>query len=119
MNIGAFASWQRSEEPLLDKCTRLNVFTKSEYWKAFSDGGELEWIKDPVLLSEIAEAYNFIRMMLSLSDRYFQLLQLNQLEITNSAITNVTVLLIDGAGRAMREIENGIASIEKAEKALK
>ncbi len=118
MNIGAFSDWQRSEQPLLDKCARLNVFTKSEYWKAFSDGGELKWIKDPVLLSEIAEAYNFIRMMLSLSDRYFQLLQLKQLEITNSAITNVTVLLIDGAELAMREIENGIASIKKSRKNL-
>ncbi len=36
---------------------------RSELWKAFSDGGEIEWIKDVDLLGEIATAYSLIRLV--------------------------------------------------------
>jgi len=116
MNFGAFADWNRKEGKLLIKCTHLSVFLKSEYWKAFSDGGELQWLKDPILLSEIAEAYNFVRMMLVLSDRYFQLLQVHQYDDDSLAILNVTGYLLDGVQNAMFEIQKALNAIEKAEK---
>lgn len=46
MNFSAFVDWNRKEDTLLNKCTNLSVFLKSEYWKAFSDGGELQWMKE-------------------------------------------------------------------------
>ena len=30
---------------------------RDEVWKAFSDGGELQWIRDPVLLTHLANLY--------------------------------------------------------------
>ncbi len=47
---------------------------KNEAWKAFSDGGELEWIKNPELLDHIAEAYYSIRSVMQLSEKGFDLL---------------------------------------------
>ena len=32
-------------------------------WQAFSNGGEIKWIDDPVLLTHIANAYHFIQLL--------------------------------------------------------
>ncbi len=50
----------------------LSALLRDESWKAFSDGGELEWIKDPKLLDNLSEAYFSIRSVMNLSDKYCQ-----------------------------------------------
>ncbi|HEY9152904.1 MAG TPA: hypothetical protein VIN60_08470 [Anaerolineales bacterium] len=37
-----------------------------ESWNAFSDGGELQWIKDPDLLGKLSETYANIRILANL-----------------------------------------------------
>ena len=44
---------------------------KDELWNAFSDGGEIEWINDPQLLDTITRAYYYIRSVIYLEDKYF------------------------------------------------
>ena len=43
---------------------------KDELWRAFSDGGELEWIDDLDLMSILAQAYHCIRRVIFLQDLY-------------------------------------------------
>ena len=45
---------------------------KNELWNAFSDGGELEWIRDPELLGTISWAYFHINRMILLETLYLQ-----------------------------------------------
>lgn len=46
-------------------CFQLRV----ESWNAFSDGGELEWIKDPILLNYLAQSYFSVRKTSFLSEK--------------------------------------------------
>jgi hypothetical protein len=39
----------------------LSSILRNELWKAYSDGGELEWIKNVDLLAKIADTYYSIR----------------------------------------------------------
>ncbi len=50
---------------ILEMSSRLKV----ESWRAFSDGGELEWIKDLELLDTISNAYYEIRSLRYISDK--------------------------------------------------
>ena len=115
MNFGAFTQWNEKPD-ILSQITMLTVFLKSEYWDAFSDGGELQWIKDPILLSNIAEAYNFIRMMLQLSNRYFEILKVPYYDSENRAINYTQTLLNEGVPNSKREISKALNAIEQAEK---
>lgn len=45
-------------------CSQIRI----ESWKAFSDGGELEWIKDPALLNILAQSYYSLRKVSFLSE---------------------------------------------------
>jgi hypothetical protein len=49
----------------------IGGFLRNESWKAFSEGGELEWIKDPDLLSELSWAYGSIQTLRHILDRYY------------------------------------------------
>lgn len=115
MNFGTFTHWDK-ENNIMVRVIKLIVFLKSEFWDAFSDGGELQWIKDPVLLSEIAEAYNFIRMVLQLSNRYFEILKVPQYDQGKTAIKYILTLLEEGIPNSMAEISKALKAIEQAEK---
>jgi hypothetical protein len=43
---------------------------QDEAWRAFSDGGELEWISDPALLSVLSEAFALISSVKKLGEWY-------------------------------------------------
>ena len=45
---------------------------KTELWRAFSDGGELQWINDPDLIDAVADAYGEIKHFSLLYRQYFQ-----------------------------------------------
>jgi hypothetical protein len=49
----------------------INGFLKDESWKSFSDGGELQWIKDPVLLNQLSWAYSTVKTVTYISEKYF------------------------------------------------
>jgi hypothetical protein len=46
---------------------------KDELWNAFSDGGELEWIKDLQLMDAISFAYHYIRREIYLEQLYMEI----------------------------------------------
>ena len=41
---------------------------KHEVWSAFSDGGETQWIKDPILLGKLASVFSDIKALLNLAE---------------------------------------------------
>jgi hypothetical protein len=115
MNFGTLTGWNK-ENNIMVRSTNLIVFLESGFWDAFSDGGELQWIKDPVLLSKIAEAYNFIRMILELSNRYFEILKVPHFDQGKTAIKHTLYLLEKGVPNAMAEISTALKAIEDADK---
>lgn len=70
-NSDELKQWKSSDNRQNDGLF-LHTLLKTEVWRAFSDGGELEWIKSPDLLGIISEAYFSIRATRTLSERYFE-----------------------------------------------
>jgi hypothetical protein len=70
-NMTQLSGFQKSETKYKDALT-LSALLRNESWKSFADGGELAWIKDPVLLDNLSEAYFAIRSVMNLSDKYCQ-----------------------------------------------
>lgn len=72
---------EHNKDTISNKASMLSVFMdvldlatllKDESWTAFSEGGELEWIKDPDLLGIISEAYHAIKSLRYICDRHIQ-----------------------------------------------
>lgn len=70
-----FARWEGNLDRVLNEIGSISSLLRTELWQAYSDGGELEWIKDVVLLSMLADTYYSIRAITTLADRYFEALQ--------------------------------------------
>ncbi len=51
----------------------LHVSLYTESWEAFSSGGELQWVNDPVLLNILAVCYNRVSAIKYISNKYFDL----------------------------------------------
>src|SRR5687767_14912395 len=61
-----------------ESMTTMGALLSDEIWNTFSDGGELQWIKDPFLLSELAFTYAEIKRIKYLSDKYLHLVGLHK-----------------------------------------
>jgi len=118
VNIGPLSRWKNSSENFMIESISLLVFIKIEHWAAFSDGGELQWIKDPNLLGNISEAYNYLRMMKDLCNKYFVILPLQKYDQSKESIKEVMFLIERGIEETMIEIQNAIGAISEAEKEL-
>jgi hypothetical protein len=69
---------QYNRDQLMESKTETNhvVFInglKDELWSAFSDGGELEWIRDLQLLYDISFAYHYVRRLIYLEKMYLEI----------------------------------------------
>jgi hypothetical protein len=69
-NFTVLSGWQKSGNKSSESLA-LSTTLRNESWKAFSDGGELEWIRDINILDSLAEAYFSIRSVMSISGDYF------------------------------------------------
>jgi hypothetical protein len=45
---------------------------KDGLWRAFSDGGELQWVQDPDLLDVVSSAYYYVKALIYLENRFFE-----------------------------------------------
>lgn len=48
----------------------MGLKLRDEVWEAFSDGGELAWIRDAALLATLADVYGKIKRIKYLTDKY-------------------------------------------------
>jgi hypothetical protein len=58
---------------------------KDELWNAFSDGGEIQWINDPQLLDAITKAYYYIRSVIFLEEKYFDVLHFPGIRVNQAS----------------------------------
>jgi hypothetical protein len=61
--------WKSSPKTYED-IVSLNLSITTETWKTLSDGGELQWIKDPGLLLKLADIYSSLYQVSFLTDKY-------------------------------------------------
>ena len=54
----------RREKMPQERSIPLGLRLKGELWNAFSDGGELRWVTDVILLESIAAAYHHTRSVM-------------------------------------------------------
>ena len=111
INYGQLTGWKTTQNKILEVSV-IGPFLRDESWRAFSDGGELQWIKNPKLLSELANAYKYIGIMQQLSGRYLNLKYLTPMEKTNLQIINYFETMID------KGIDESIDMVNKALKAI-
>lgn len=93
---------------------QISDFLKDESWRAFSDGGEIQWIKDPTLLSELSDAYYEVRVLSTLSKKYVDLTQFAG-ENTSGLIINKTYEALEATMHdAGIQLEAALIAIYKA-----
>ena len=118
VNLGTVSGWKRRSDIFMIESLNLIVFIKLEHWDAFSDGGELQWIKDPVLLGTIAEAYNYLRMLKELCSKFFEMLSVQKFDQTGKVMPEIQHLVEKGISETMFEIQRALDAIEVADSKL-
>ena len=67
---------------------------QDEVWAAMSDGGELQWIKDPGLLRQLARSYLYVRTIIFLERQFFEITHYAGMRIQGSnPETNIVAYL--------------------------
>ncbi len=116
INLSQLAGWNKAKDKRAEAIT-IGPFLRDESWKAFSDGGELEWIKNPKLISEIANAYSYVRLMQQLSERYLHLLYMTPREKTHPiAIDYIWKMVEKGINESTEMVNTALTAIIKEEK---
>lgn len=89
----------------------LFIHLRYEMWRAFSDGGEIQWIKDAETLAYIAEAFACVRTVKELAFNYYTIFSSTRLKensISNKRLYKNLVysaeLAIDMVGDALRAV---------------
>src|SRR3990172_46354 len=73
-NVHSMSEWAMSPSKPKDTAI-LHAQLKDQLWRAFSDGGELQWIKDPNVLAVLAHCYHLIAAARYLSDRHCETIE--------------------------------------------
>lgn len=91
---------------------------KDELWNAFSDGGELQWIKDLQLLEALSIAYYRIRVVMFLEEAFLQetlfMDTLGSFPGVAHELEKADNQLIEYIERAVNEIDKRLPSNAKA-----
>lgn len=84
---------------------------RNELWKAISDGGELECIKDLELLSAFADTYTRVRLIKEFSDFLLKLVLTGYHTDDNSELSAVGKSLVHEKENLKTSIESSLAKI--------
>jgi hypothetical protein len=86
-----------------------------ETWKALSDSGELQWIKDPGLLFFISETYYYIRSAIYLAEKHHNLMinSYSSEEISQYTVQAVYKEFLTAVGLMTRCISSLIKQLDK------
>ena len=111
-NVTLLSGFQKSKTKYKEALT-LSALLRNESWKAFSDGGELEWIKDPKLLDDLSEAYFAIRSVMNLSDKYCQVSMQETNEVSFWTSSNLASTIEHGVQYALETLDLALQQINK------
>jgi hypothetical protein len=116
VNLTQLSGWNKAKDKKAEAIT-IGPFLRDETWQAFSDGGELESIKNPRLISELANAYSYIRLMQQLSERYLSLLYMTPDEKTHPiAIDFIWAMVEKGISESTEMVMLALKAINTEEK---
>ncbi len=102
--------------------TKRKVFVnrlKDELWNSFSDGGELQWIKDLELLDFLSTAYYHIRTIIFLEEKYFDATHFPGLIVTQDKypkdnileyLTKTDPAVLEHVAHALDEIDKSLSA---------
>jgi hypothetical protein len=88
---------------------------KVELWDALSDGGELQWIKDPELIDIISRAYHYIRREIELESIFLEILyspQHHDVDAKSGSQGKLIHLLRQLDNNTLKYIQRALAQIE-------
>ena len=109
VNLGHLSGWQKSNSQKLE-VVYTSIFLEDSAWSAFSDSGDLEFIKDVEILKKISHAYNTVRTVKELSERYMELIHLPDMKERELLQTPVAYLISKGIDTAIEDISTAIKS---------
>jgi hypothetical protein len=84
-----------------------------ELWSSFSDGGELQWIKDPDLLNWISDAYYSIKSVMYLSEKNLDILYISNDAISGWSHKEFLDKLDNAVADAQENIEEALGKIKE------
>ncbi|MBN2266891.1 MAG: hypothetical protein JW725_00930 [Candidatus Babeliaceae bacterium] len=111
VDFGHLASWQKSNFQKLET-VYTGIFLEDSAWKAFSDSGELAFIKDPELLKKISHAYSSMSILKLLSERYMDLAHLPDQKERDLLQAPVAYLISKGIDSALEDVSAALKSIK-------
>ena len=110
VNLTHLSSWQKSNSQKLET-VYTSIFLEDSAWAAFSDSGELEFIKDVDLLKKISHAYSTIRTVKQLLERYMELVHLPDQKERELLQTPVAYLISEGIDSAIEDVSIALKSL--------
>jgi hypothetical protein len=114
--------WKEDRATKKPRFLTLVILMKDEAWRAFSDGGDLKWIKDPFLLGLLSGVYYYIKRINFYSEKAFQIHQTSLIseEVSGWTLQDYISQLsraVDSAlelmGIVIKEIENQVPEDSK------
>jgi hypothetical protein len=109
-NLRTLTDRQSAEEELERIYTPQRL--KDELWNAFSDGGELQWIRDLDLIDSISTSYYYIRIEIYLEEMYFEAMHY-QGPIYNKRSQNIQGYLKQTGIQVIKSIQRALEDIEQ------
>lgn len=106
-NKGVLSSWKNRQSGDFEHGT-LGSRLIYETWKAFSEGGELKWVKDPSILFRLSNAYSNIKVIEKYSEKYYNLTMLDSRGITQNTIEKMYIRLDLAVDRCTDNIDRVI-----------
>lgn len=117
-NLELLQQWEHWPEDFMVRSLNLVAYIKVKHWDAFADGGELQWIQNPKLLSEIADAYHQLKMLEELCEKYYIVLPLEGMHASQGSIERIISLVETGVTKAIESVERAIMAIDRIETSL-
>jgi hypothetical protein len=110
VNLTQLSGWQKSNIQKLET-VYTGIFLEDGAWVAFSDSGELAFIHDPSLLKQLSHAYNSIRIVKKLSERYMDLVHLSDQKEKELLLNVVAILISKGIDVAIEDVTFALKAI--------
>ena len=118
-NLAELRAWYSDQGQIISTSGYFLAFLKDELWNAFSDGGEIQWIKDLSLLDRLSNAYFRVNTIRRITEWVVTIGPASK-AINNESnwfeylLSNIEDT-IDNIQEALKLIENTVDITEKAE----
>jgi hypothetical protein len=110
VNMAHLSSWEKSNFQKME-IVYTGIFLEDDAWDALSASGQLAFIRDVNLLLKLGHAYNSIRIVKQLSERYMALIHLADQQERELLLGVVGPLLGKGIGVAIEDIRAAFLAI--------